>query len=163
MQNPPVFLINEADQLIYSREKKASYTSKVENKIQNIILQEMENFAGILILTTNMDQMIDEAYFRRFNLKMRFNLPDYECRRQLWALHLSPNIPGYQNIDINYLAKHYEFTGGQISLVIQNACTEAIVRKGKKRELTMEDLIRYSDLELPWQKEKVNDKKSIGF
>jgi hypothetical protein len=161
VENPPVFLINEADQLMHSRTVDFTSSSVIENKIQNIILEELENFNGILILTTNLIQLIDGAYIRRINLKMRFDKPDHECRSKLWHLHLSSDIPGAQDIDIDYLSQRYEFTGGEIALVVQNACTEAIIRKGKARKLTLDDLIKYSNLELPRQNKKARG--SIGF
>jgi AAA+ superfamily predicted ATPase len=163
LEDPPVFLLNEADQLFANRVFPHSTASKVENMIQSVILEELESFTGILILTTNMEHIIDEAYFRRINLKICFDKPDFECRKKLWYLHLSQKIPGYETIDVEYLAKHYEFTGGQISLVLQNACSEAVIREVDKRQLTMNDLIEYSDLENGWQRNREIEKIKIGF
>jgi AAA+ superfamily predicted ATPase len=161
LDNPPVFLINEADQLIHNRSERNSYASRTDNSIQNIILEAMESFPGIMILTTNLDENIDEAYFRRFNLKLKFNPPDLPCRIMLWKLHVSKDIPGATDIDIEYLAKAYEFTGGQIALVVNNACSEAITRSGKFKRLTMADIVKYAALEQPWAGN--NSTKSIGF
>lgn len=161
LDNPPVFLINEADQLVYNRSERNSYASRTDNSIQNIILEAMESFPGIMILTTNLDENIDEAYFRRFNLKLKFNQPDLICRIKLWELHLSKGIPGATEIDIEYLAMTYEFTGGQIALVVNNACSEAITRSGKLKRLTMADIDKYAALEQPWAGKSPT--KSIGF
>lgn len=161
MENPPVFLINEADQLVQNRSERNSYGSRTDNSIQNIILEAMENFPGIMILTTNLDENIDEAYFRRFNLKLKFNPPDLPCRIMLWKLYVSKDIPGATDIDIEYLAKTYEFTGGQIALVVNNACSEAITRSGKFKRLTIADIVKYAALEQPWAGN--NPTKSIGF
>ncbi|PKN74141.1 MAG: hypothetical protein CVU50_00790 [Candidatus Cloacimonetes bacterium HGW-Cloacimonetes-3] len=161
MDNPPVFLINEADQLVHNRSERNSYGSRTDNSIQNIILEAMESFPGIMILTTNLDENIDEAYFRRFNLKLKFNPPDLPCRIMLWKLHVSKDIPGATDIDIEYLAKTYEFTGGQIALVVNNACSEAITRSGKFKRLTMADIVKYAALEQPWAGN--NSTKIIGF
>ncbi|MDY0319176.1 MAG: ATP-binding protein [Candidatus Cloacimonadaceae bacterium] len=161
MDNPPVFLINEADQLVHNRSERNSYGSRTDNSIQNIILEAMESFPGIMILTTNLDENIDEAYFRRFNLKLKFNPPDLPCRIMLWKLHASKDIPGATDIDIEYLAKTYEFTGGQIALVVNNACSEAITRSGKFKRLTMADIVKYAALEQPWAGN--NSTKIIGF
>lgn len=161
MDNPPVFLINEADQLVHNRSERNSYGSRTDNSIQNIILEAMESFPGIMILTTNLDENIDEAYFRRFSLKLKFNPPDLPCRIKLWKLHVSKDIPGATDIDIEYLAKTYEFTGGQIALVVNNACSEAITRSGKFKHLTMADIVKYAALEQPWAGN--NSTKIIGF
>jgi len=161
LESPPVFVLNEADQIIHNRVVSSFSTGRIDNSIQSIILEELETFPGILILTTNLDALIDEAYFRRFDLKLKFKTPDYQSRKKLWKLHLNANIPGAEGIDIDYLAKAYHFTGGQIDLVIRNACSEAIARKCQNRYLTITDLIKYSELEKPWQ--SINSNTSIGF
>ncbi|HNQ43285.1 MAG TPA: AAA family ATPase, partial [Candidatus Cloacimonadota bacterium] len=84
--NAPVFLLNEADQLIHNRIASTSTCSTIENNIQSIILEELETFPGILILTTNLESNLDEAFFRRFDLKFKFHMPDLENRRKLWKL-----------------------------------------------------------------------------
>jgi len=156
-----VFLINEADQLIHKRNLYPGESSRPENSLQNIILEEMETFQDILILTTNLHDNIDEAYFRRFHLKLRFNLPDNECRRKLWQLHLHQKIPGISRIDTNFLANYYHFSGGQIALVIKNSCIEAINRKGIQKKLTQKDLIKYANLEKEWS--SVKNGRNVGF
>lgn len=156
----PIFVINEADQLIHNRISAHSTCGSIENSVQSIILEELETFPGILILTTNLESNIDEAFFRRFNLKLKFNLPDLDCRKKLWKMYLKKEIPGAEDIQIEPLAQQYQFSGSQIALVIQNACQEASNRKGKAKRLFMNDLIKYAELELPWAK---GVKKSIGF
>lgn len=160
-ENPPVFLLNEADQLLHTRMTSYhSSCSTVENSIQSIILEELETFPGILILTTNLETNLDEAFFRRFDLKFRFGMPDLESRKELWKLHLKKEIPGSEHIDVELLAKKYRFSGAQIALVIQNACVEAIGREENYRFLGLYDLLKYAGLEQQWSH---NDNKSIGF
>lgn len=159
-ENAPVFLLNEADQLIHERIAITSTCSTIENSIQSIILEELETFPGILILTTNLESNLDEAFFRRFDLKFRFRLPDIESRRKLWSMYLRKEIPGSETIDVEPLAHKYQFNGAQIALVVQNACIEAISRTGKSRRLNLQDLLKYADMEQPWAN---NVRKSIGF
>lgn len=159
-ENAPVFLLNEADQLIHERIANTSTCSTIENSIQSIILEELETFPGILILTTNLESNLDEAFFRRFDLKFRFRLPDLESRRNLWKMYLRKEIPGSEAIDVEVLAQRYLFSGAQIAMVVQNACVEAIGRTGKSKRLSQHDLLKYADLEQPWANQ-VN--KSIGF
>jgi len=161
LSNPPVFLMNEVDQLVHNRIMHDGDCSRTENSLQNIILEALEGFPGILILTTNLERSIDEAYFRRFSLKLRFSLPDYECRYKLWKLHLNKKIPGADCIDTEYLAKTYMFSGGQIDLIIKNACKEAVLRSGNSRQLYMNDIIKYAELEQPWI--GIKQGKSVGF
>ncbi|MDD2423224.1 MAG: ATP-binding protein [Candidatus Cloacimonetes bacterium] len=156
----PVFLINEADQLIHGRTQSQSSCDAIENTIQSIILEELESFPGILILTTNLQTNMDEAFFRRFDLKLRFDLPDYECRKELWKLYLREEIPGAKEIDHEILAQSYGFSGAQIALVVQNACVDALSRKGSAMRLFLTDLLKFAELEKPWSK---SVSKSIGF
>ena len=158
--NAPVFLLNEADQLIHKRIASTSTCSTIENSIQSIILEELETFPGILILTTNLESNLDEAFFRRFDLKFKFKQPDLDSRMKLWRLYLKKEIPGSSDIDVEWLANRYQFTGAQIALVVRNACIEAIARNGKSKRLYLQDLLKYADLEEPWGN-RVN--KSIGF
>lgn len=160
-ENPPIFLLNEADQLMHKRGSSEQSTDITENAIQNIILEEMESFPGILIMTTNLIDNFDAAYLRRINVKLEFTLPDRACRKRLWEHLLLPTIPKEEAIDPRYLARMFHFTGGQISLVIQNACNEAIMREGEFRKLTMRDLEKYAKLEQPW--EAGPSSKRIGF
>lgn len=160
MDNPPVFLINEADQIIHNRIERNNFSSRTDNSIQSIILEALESFSGILILTTNLETGIDEAYFRRFHLKLSFYPPDCEARIKLWKLHLREEIPGAADLDLNYLARTYCFTGGQIALVVHNAYSEAISRQDEMKRLTMNDIIKYACLELPWAG---NTSKNVGF
>jgi AAA+ superfamily predicted ATPase len=158
--NAPIFLLNEADQLIHKRIASTSTCSTIENSIQSIILEELESFPGILILTTNLESNLDEAFFRRFDLKFRFKLPDLDSRRNLWRMYLRKEIPGSEAIDIDLLAQKYLFSGAQIAMVVQNACIEAITRNGKSKRLYLQDLLKYADLEEPWGNKVC---KSIGF
>jgi SpoVK/Ycf46/Vps4 family AAA+-type ATPase len=79
---------------------------------------------------------------------------------KLWRLYLKKEIPGSSDIDVEWLANRYQFTGAQIALVVRNACIEAIARNGKSKRLYLQDLLKYADLEEPWGN-RVN--KSIGF
>ena len=81
----PILLFNEADAIIGKRQEGAERAvEKMENSIQNIILQEMETLDGILIATTNLVQNMDKAFERRFLYKIRFNKPSLEARLRIW-------------------------------------------------------------------------------
>ncbi|MBM4399187.1 MAG: ATP-binding protein [Candidatus Cloacimonetes bacterium] len=141
--NPPVFLLNECDQLIHSRTTLRASCDETENAIQNIILEELETFPSIFIATTNLLENIDTAFYRRFAYKILLPLPDYECRRQLWKLHLPDTIPGAKYIDIDFLAEHYTLTGGQIKLIVANACNSAITRQIANKHISQIDIEKF--------------------
>ena len=113
----PILLFNEADAIINKRMEDAqSSANKMENAIQNIILQEMENFDGILIATTNLAQNIDKAFERRFLYKIRFEKPSIEARIHIWR----EMIPSLCETDAKTLAERYDFSGGQIENIARH-------------------------------------------
>ncbi len=148
VENPPVLLLNEADQFLTKRTGNANYSvDKMMNAMQNLFLEAFENLRGILIATTNLHGNLDEAFSRRFNLKLDFPMPQQPQRKALWKLHLPVTIPGVDEIDIEYLSEQYILSGGQIKLVVKNACVEAASRKGAFQKLMKQDLIKYCKLE----------------
>jgi len=146
--NAPILLLNEADQFLSKRGETTRSTDRMYNQMQNLFLEAFEEFPGILICTTNLRDNFDPAFSRRFHLKLRFPLPKINERIKLWQLHLPKSIPGVNEIDINHLASRYELSGGQISVVIKNAATEAAGRKGHNKILEQDDLIKYCQLEI---------------
>ena len=116
----PILLLNEADQFLSNRVTGTSAGSdKMHNQMQNIFLEQIERFDGILIATTNLLESIDKAFSRRFNYKIEFAKPQFEQRVQLWEKLLPKNLPLEENFDIEQLAKS-NLTGGQIELIIKN-------------------------------------------
>ena len=123
----PVLLLNEADQFLSSRSQSAfSSADKMHNQMQNIFLQQIERFDGILIATTNLLENLDKAFSRRFNYKIEFVKPNKAQRIELWKKLLPANLPLEKDFDIEELAK-YELTGGQIELVIKNTAYKIAV------------------------------------
>jgi len=121
----PVFLLNEGDQLIHQRiSSPERAVDHAENTIQSVFLEELESFPGILIITTNLADNLDLAMSRRLHYKLEIKAPDYQARIALWRLHLPASIPGASDIAVEGLANDFTFTGGQIRLVVQNACQE---------------------------------------
>ena len=107
----PILLFNEADALIGIRKNGAeSAVDKMENSIQNIILQEMETLDGIMIATTNLQQNFDNAFERRFLYKLKFERPDASVRCRIWQ----QMIPELAPKEAEVLAATYDFSGGQI-------------------------------------------------
>ena len=110
----PILLFNEADAIFGLREERAEKAvEKMENTIQNIILEEMESLQGILFATTNLAQNLDPAFERRFLYKVRFDKPDLLTRARIWSV-LIPELSSFESSE---LAEAYDFTGGQIENV----------------------------------------------
>ena len=85
MEVAPILLFNEADAVLGIRQEGAQKAvDKMENSIQNIILQEMETLEGIMIATTNLTCNLDKAFERRFIYKIEFERPTLEAKQQIW-------------------------------------------------------------------------------
>ena len=120
----PILLFNEADALLGTRMNGAqSAVDKMENTLQNIILQEMEDLDGILIATTNLTCNLDTAFSRRFLYKIRFDKPTIEARQHIWH----EMIPELSDTESMSLAKSYEFSGGQIENIARKYAINCIL------------------------------------
>ena len=126
-KSEPILLLNEADQFLSSRSSGGvSSSDKMHNQMQNIFLEQIERFDGILIATTNLLENLDKAFSRRFNYKIQFMKPNKNQRIELWKKLIPVNLPLEENFDLEELAK-YELTGGQIELVIKNTAYKIAV------------------------------------
>ena len=150
----PILLFNEADAIIGIRKNGASSAvDKMENSIQNIILQEMETLDGIMIATTNLQQNLDKAFERRFLYKIKFDKPTEEARAHIWR----SMIPELSDLDVHTLASKYDFSGGQIENIARHYAIDTILHGTSDDVLPM--LIRHCDNERLDEK----DKRKIGF
>jgi len=155
----PILLLNEADQFLSSRTEGAgSSADKMHNQMQNIFLEQIEQFEGILIATTNLLDNIDKAFSRRFNYKIEFKRPGKKQRKRLWHFMLPENADYDEKLDVAELSKH-ELTGGQIDLIIRNTAYKVAVRD--ESVFTLEDFLEEIEKELGSSFE--SDGKSMGF
>ena len=151
----PILLFNEADAIIGKRKEGADYAvDKMENSIQNIILQEMEKLEGIMIATTNLVQNMDGAFERRFLYKVRFEKPDTEQRSRIWLSMLPKLSEGL----VYKLANTYDFSGGQIENIARKCDIESILYGDEY--LTDSRVEEYCRQETICQK---NNGRRIGF
>lgn len=124
----PILLFNEADAIISKRrELGSSNVAQTENAIQNIILEELENFEGILIATTNLAKNLDTAFERRFLFKIPFQKPDVSIRAKIWK----SKLPFLALQDCNSLAEQFAFSGGQIDNIIRKVAIHEILHSEK--------------------------------
>ena len=150
----PILLFNEADAIIGKRQEGAERAvEKMENSIQNIILQEMEQLDGIMIATTNLQQNMDKAFERRFLYKIKFDKPTEEARAHIWHTM----IPELSDWDIHTLASKYDFSGGQIENIARHYAIDSILHDHNDSVLSM--LIHHCD------NERLDEKnpRKIGF
>ena len=158
LKTKPLLLLNEADQFLSSRTTSTfSSADKMHNQMQNIFLDQLEKFDGLLIATTNLLETIDSAFSRRFEYKILFEKPSLKERKKLWKLKLPKNAEYDEKFDINELSK-YELTGAQIEVVIKNTALKVAMKR--KPVFKTEDFIEMI------KKEKLNtfdSEKELGF
>ena len=151
----PILLFNEADAIFGQRMEGAqNAVDKMENSIQNIILQEMESLDGILIATTNLTQNLDSAFERRFLYKIYFDRPDVSVREKIWHTM----IPSLSSQECHDLAVSYELSGGQMENVSRKFTINGILHGDETDR--MEVLRSYCGSE---KLEKKTQSKRIGF
>ena len=150
----PILLFNEADAIFGIRRSGAeSAVDKMENSLQNILLQEMEDLQGILIATTNLTENLDKAFERRFLYKIKFNKPSTAVKCQIWK----SMIPELSDSDVSMLSSKYEFSGGQIENIVRKKAIQSILT-GIDPDLN--EILHYCSEEELGSK---NCKKVIGF
>ena len=152
----PILLLNEADAIICKRMEGAERSvDKIENTIQNIILQEMESLDGILIATTNLSKNMDRAFERRFLYKVEFHKPETKVRAKIWHSML-PELS--ENESIILAESFYEFAGGQIENITRKALVAEALRGTR---LSMNDVVDLCQHEMLDNADA--NRKTIGF
>jgi len=153
-QITPILLFNEADAIIGKRNENTNRSiDQTENRMQNIILQEMENLSGILIATTNLVQNMDKAFERRFLYKINFEKPGMESRKGIW----NAMMPELSESDSTELAKKFDVSGGQIENITRKIEVDTILNPGN---ISMDLLTLYCKNEI---NNSFNDSKVLGF
>ena len=120
-----VVLFDEGDALFGSRGEVKQAQDRFANQEVSFLLQRLEVFEGCAIITTNLQQNIDEAFLRRFGAVVEFPLPTPDERFRLWQRAFPPDAPRHPNLDIKYLADQFNIAGGAIINASINACIMA--------------------------------------
>jgi SpoVK/Ycf46/Vps4 family AAA+-type ATPase len=120
-----ILLLDEGDSLMTRRTDVKSANDRYANLETNYLLQRLEHYTGIVVVTTNAGQAIDSAFRRRMDSVVKFHLPDPAERWHLWQVHLPVNH-AVESDALGEIALRYELTGGQIRNVCVNAALAAL-------------------------------------
>ncbi len=132
-----MLLFDEADSLFGKRTKLESAQDRFANLEVNYILQRMETFDGVSVLTTNAEAAIDPALQRRLNFRLRFPDPEPDERARLWRQLLPPSSGLHDRVDFDALAERFDMTGGYIKNAVVRA---AVIASRAGRAMVAEDL-----------------------
>ncbi|HWE56861.1 MAG TPA: ATP-binding protein [Acidimicrobiales bacterium] len=139
-----VLLFDEADAIFGKRSEVKDANDRYANIEVAYLLQRMETFDGIAILATNLRANVDDAFARRLDLIIDFPTPDVELRRALWDRCLSVGVPRSDDIDLDFCAKAFELSGGNIRSI---AITAAYTAAESGHPVSMLDLVRATQQE----------------
>ena len=121
-----VLLFDEADSLFSKRVEVKGSNDRFANMEINVLLQLIERYDGLVILTTNLKKSIDPAFERRLSFKINFPFPEPDIRAAIWERLLPEEAPVSDDIDFDLLGKYFELTGGSIKNSVLRAAYRAV-------------------------------------
>jgi SpoVK/Ycf46/Vps4 family AAA+-type ATPase len=139
-----VILFDEADSLFTKRTEVKTANDRHANVEVNYLLQRLDSFVGIAILTTNFGAAIDAAFKRRLSFRISFPVPDEDIREQLWQKHLPRTLPTAGDLDLAALARKYQLAGGAVRNCVLRA---AFLAAAEDQALSQDHLLRAIRLE----------------
>lgn len=136
-----ILFFDEADSLFGKRTEASNATDRAANQNISYLLQRIEYFSGVALLATNLHNLMDGAFTRRFQSMIHFRPPDAERRLILWQANFRDKpYPLAADVDLAAVAQDFEVTGGSIINVLRYACLKAVNRP--RREIHMEDILK---------------------
>jgi SpoVK/Ycf46/Vps4 family AAA+-type ATPase len=143
-----LLFFDEADSLFGKRTEVKDAHDRYANLEVNYLLQRIEQYEGLVILATNMQSNIDEAFLRRMQDVIDFPFPDEALRERIWRQHMPANAPVEDRIDYGFLARQFKLTGGSIKNAVMTA---AFLAAGRGKKIGMTEMIRSVRMELQKQ------------
>ena len=153
LKSKPILLFNEADAIISKRLDVNDAVSQMNNTMQNILLEELENFDGIFMATTNLIDNMDDAFSRRFLNKIKFDRPTAKTREFIWK----SKLPELEYKIYEKLSK-YDLSGGQIENVTRKYLINKILNQ---KEFDYNEILNYIKEEIEFK--KVDGEVKMGF
>jgi hypothetical protein len=139
-----ILLFDEADSIFGKRSEVKDARDRYANVEVAYLLQRMEQFDGMAILTTNLRSNVDEAFVRRLDAIIDFPMPELDDRLRLWRTNLPAGLPLATDIDHEFLARAFKLSGGNI----RNVAVGAAYRAAEAgRPVAMLDLVRETERE----------------
>lgn len=143
-----LLFFDEADALFSKRAEVKEAIDRYSNLELNYLLQRIEQFEGIVILATNLQRNLDDAFLRRMHEVVDFSMPDEELRERIWRKHLPSDAPVANDIDFAFLARQFRFSGANIKNAVVSA---AYLAASQSKKIGMAEMIRGVKMELEKQ------------
>jgi DNA polymerase III delta prime subunit len=139
-----ILFFDEADALFGKRTQVSDARDRYANIEVSYLLQRLEEYEGIAILTTNFRRNMDDAFLRRLHFTVDFPLPAEPERHLIWESILPTELPRSQDLDLAFMARQFELAGGNIRNI---ALTAAFLAAEEDSQLHMRHLIRATQRE----------------
>ena len=120
-----VLFFDEADALFGKRTEIKDAHDRYANIEVNYLLQRVEQYEGVVILSTNMQKNLDDAFLRRMQEVIEFPMPDEMLRERIWRAHFPDAAPREEDIDFGFLARQFKLSGGNIKNIVLAAAYHA--------------------------------------
>ena len=108
-----VLFFDEADSVFGKRSEVGDAKDRYANIEVSYLLQRIEAYDGLIVLATNFQSNIDQAFLRRIHVSVEFAVPDEAERRRIWLHCLPPSAP-VEDVDVDFVAQRFRLTGGSI-------------------------------------------------
>ena len=142
-----VLLFEEADGLFGQRSSPTTSSDRFANVDTGVLLNTIERYNGLVILTTNLLDAIDPAFLQRIRYRVEFKAPNQPDRARLWRQLIPEEVPLAPDVDFEDLAARFALTGRAIKNAILRAAAKAVMRDASERMLTMSDLVEFASVE----------------
>jgi len=143
-KNGAVLFFDEADAVFHRRGMTlAPWT----NRDVNVLLNHLENHAGVCILATNLARVMDRALDRRIDIAVEFEMPEADARKEIWRKLVPKEAPMGRDVDLDAIAKKYALSGGSILNVVRQAMRSSL-KRGKRYRITQDDFVKAAEREM---------------
>lgn len=139
-----VLFFDEADAIFHRRGHSVMPWS---NRDVNVLLKHLEDFSGVVILSSNLSRIMDKALDRRIDIAVEFEMPNAEQRERIFRKLVPKKAPLADDVDFRQLARKYPFSGGGILNVVRQAMRLA-ARAGGRKKITMAHFLKAAEREM---------------
>ena len=150
-----ILLINECDALLSKRVTVNTSVDEMSNALKNIFLEQLEDFEGIVMATSNLTDNLDPAFERRFLYKVCLSRPSAETSAKIWNLY----FPGLPKVQAARLSKEYDFSPGEISNIKRKYDIEKILGNKQSRISLIQSLCKNERIII----QRLQSSKAVGF
>ncbi len=134
-----ILFFDETDALFGKRSEVKDSHDRHANIETAYLLQQIEEYDGVIIMATNLLQNIDNAFMRRINFVINFPFPDVATRKLLWTKLLSTGAPLAEDVNLDFMAGQFKLAGGNIKNIVLHAAFQAA---SQKSEITMKHILK---------------------